>query len=521
MYYQRFLRTGVYCVLIAVAAAFLPVNVASITAPELSTLGDGQYAVGFKTIESYDYTRTFSASRDYFGDQIEGEVARPFQLCLWYPATATADDTRLTLGEYAFPYPADENFFDFVSQLQTRENGRLQGIFRNLSLVLSLLGSEASAVRDAAPVEGKFPAVILSGDRTTDILDNAPLAEYLASHGYVVAILHSVGTTSLNPQADLRNLETQARDMQLALSIIRQQPQVNVSKVAVGGSAFGAQAALITAMRDSRVAAAILEGRLSSMGESEPAVHSHPDFDTSRLTVPVLYVGQDDGLPDTFPYADRVSAVSHGLPAMAASYYGLIQALAPGADSTQLPQMIQAYQQVCHHVHDFLAWQFESDPDAQARITGTKTAANDNFQISYTKAEPRPPTADELLAILQTKGVATAKEILDRFGLPTRENPVLTEAVYNVTGYQFLQRGDPASAVTILQWATIIAPGSANAWDSYAEACLAAGDRETALSASRKSLELIPTDSTSGDALLNILRETVPQRISDLEAETN
>ena len=86
---------------------------------------------------------------------------------------------------------------------------------------------------------------------------------------------------------------------------------------------------------------------------------------------------------------------------------------------------------------------------------------------------------------------------------------------------QFLQRGDAASAVTILRWATIIAPGSANAWDSYAEASLAAGDRETALSASRKSLELIPTDSTSGEALLNILRETVPQRISDLEAETN
>jgi tetratricopeptide (TPR) repeat protein len=257
------------------------------------------------------------------------------------------------------------------------------------------------------------------------------------------------------------------------------------------------------------------------MGETEPAVHGHPDFDPSRLTVPVLYVGQADGLSDTFPYADRVSAVSDNLPATAVSYYGLIQALGPGADSTQLPQMIRAYQQVCRHVHDFLAWQFESDPEARARITGKKTDSNHVFQINYTKAEPRPPTADELLAILQTRGAETAKEILDRFALPTQEHPILTEAVYNVTGYQFLQRGDPASAMTILHWATIIAPGSANAWDSYAEACLAAGDRETALSASRRSLELIPTDSTSGEALLNILRETVPQRISDLEAETN
>ena len=46
----------------------------------------GPYAVGFRTIEKYDYSRTFQPAKDYFGNPVPGQTARPIQVCYWYPA---------------------------------------------------------------------------------------------------------------------------------------------------------------------------------------------------------------------------------------------------------------------------------------------------------------------------------------------------------------------------------------------------------------------------------------------------
>ena len=61
------------------------------TPPAWGDLEPGPHAVGFKTIEQYDHSRSFSPKRDYFGDAIPGETARPIQVCIWYPAVAAED----------------------------------------------------------------------------------------------------------------------------------------------------------------------------------------------------------------------------------------------------------------------------------------------------------------------------------------------------------------------------------------------------------------------------------------------
>jgi len=68
----------------------------------------GPYAVGFKTIEQYDYSRTFQPVKDYFGNPLPGQTARPIQVCYWYPAEPGG--TRMVYGEYAFPYPSEIGF---------------------------------------------------------------------------------------------------------------------------------------------------------------------------------------------------------------------------------------------------------------------------------------------------------------------------------------------------------------------------------------------------------------------------
>ena len=506
-------------VVVALVALVAPCATFGSTLPELTAVHNGPYKAGFKTIEVYDYTRTFRASRDYFGNPIEGETARPVQICVWYPSKTVADAQPLTLGEYAFPYPERQEFFNFVSQLQDRENMRMQGMLRGLEPVLSLFSNEVEAVRGAPEVEGKFPVVIYAGDRTMGIIDNSPMWEYLASHGYVVAALHSVGTSALNPVMTVRDLETQARDIELALAQMRDVPQADMKRVAVAGRGQGAQAAVLVGMRNSSVGAVLVLGELAGMGETTPVLLEHPEYDASALWVPILHVGTQPGMCDAFRYADRTSVTDTMLTRMSLTYYGIIAGTGPAADTTQTARTLNLYQDIFPYVHDFLAWKFEDDSEAARRFDETSAGQQGEWVTTHVAAESRPPTSDEFLAIITAQGVSKAREVLDKFGLPTQAEPVLVENLYNGLGYQFYQRGDHASALVLLKWGTVAYPQSANAWDSYAEVSLGAGDRDVALKAWKKSLELLDTDTTTDPRVIEVLRGSVPQRISELEGD--
>ena len=72
----------------------------------------GPDAVGLKIVEQYDYTRTFHQSTEVLGKPSSGELARPIQTLVWYPAqpskTATmtvADYTKLLASETDFGHP--------------------------------------------------------------------------------------------------------------------------------------------------------------------------------------------------------------------------------------------------------------------------------------------------------------------------------------------------------------------------------------------------------------------------------
>ena len=61
----------------------------------------------------------------------------------------------------------------------------------------SLLSTNGAAARNAPPAPGKHPAVVYSLGHDMHSLENIVLWEYLASHGYVVAVTPSVGHQSV------------------------------------------------------------------------------------------------------------------------------------------------------------------------------------------------------------------------------------------------------------------------------------------------------------------------------------
>ena len=74
------------------------------------------------------------------------------------------------------------------------------------------------------------------------------------------------------------------------------------------------------------------------------------------------------------------------------------------------------------------------------------------------------------------------------------------EADVNTLGYRLLPT-NRAAAVKVFRLNTLTFPRSANAWDSYAESLLENGQRDAAIAAYRKALEIDPGFSSSAEAL--------------------
>ncbi|HSG28923.1 MAG TPA: alpha/beta fold hydrolase [Candidatus Krumholzibacterium sp.] len=107
----------------------------------------------------------------------------------------------------------------------------------------------------------------------------------------------------------------------------------------------------------------------------------------------------------------------------------------------------------------------------------------------------------EFFRVLDNQGVQEAvtlyKEKHDKDGgwVP------FTEARMNNLGYQYLQSGRTEEAIELFKLNVSAYPGSANAFDSLAEAYMANGDKESSIRNYRRSLELNPDNQNAKDRL--------------------
>lgn len=95
-------------------------------------------------------------------------------------------------------------------------------------------------------------------------------------------------------------------------------------------------------------------------------------------------------------------------------------------------------------------------------------------------------------------------------------DPAIAEPRLNGIGYHLAMTGQPARALAMMKLTAELYPNSANAWDSLAEVSLDQGDRETARSASRKVLEVLPSDPKADAAFKDRLRALAEKRLADL-----
>lgn len=206
-------------------------------------LAAGKYAVGFRLHVREDASRTFTLKSGV-------ARARPIRMFVWYPARAARGKQQMTFRGYV------EAEGRGLADATPRFGDTVGGAALSETQVQAILASRTHAIVDAAAAPGRFPFVLLGGGFNSTAYHHTLLAEYLASHGYVVAALSTLPEREGERLAfDKAGLGVLVGDLQFALRELVKEAQVDARRLGLVGWSVGGVALAAIAAQDVRVAA--------------------------------------------------------------------------------------------------------------------------------------------------------------------------------------------------------------------------------------------------------------------------
>jgi dienelactone hydrolase len=128
----------------------------------------------------------------------------------------------------------------------------------------------------------------------------------------------------------------------------------------------------------------------------------------------------------------------------------------------------------------------------------------------------RTPASEFWSALDGPGGIAKAAAIFRETKQKDPSAYLFPEPVLNLAGYEKLQAGATKEAVAIFQLNVEAYPQSANAQDSLGDGYLADGQKEQALAAAKKCLEMLATD-TSPEEFKKAVRASAEEKIAKLQ----
>ena len=326
------------------------------SSPLWGQLVAGPYAPGYATRFVTDRSRTWGSQSDDRG--------RPIRISMWYPANSARAAMRI--ADYV--QAGASGMFGKAGTVLERRDRAVVAEWAPAEQLPTLFATQMRAVRDATPASGRFPLVLYAAGINAYTLSNVVLAEFLATHGMIVVTAPSLGPSPDQPeqQDNLLELDDALRDLEFAWSVVRDDPRVDRPKLAVVGHSLGGSMALLIAMHNADVVAAVgLDGTYGFAGSDADAFTA--EYAPSRFDVRAasLDVRRKDATADrrainAFHHADRYFVT---MPDM---FHGSFTSFQMGAEVFHLapprnarPGWTQAigaagYQHICVGVLEFL-----------------------------------------------------------------------------------------------------------------------------------------------------------------------
>jgi dienelactone hydrolase len=259
----------------------------------------GMHGVGVRYVKQYDRTRSFGTQRGMLASLFSKTEnrGRPMQTVIWYPSEKGGQPVkydeylRLVGWETDFERSPAEQTRTVDAWLQMVTDGKRK------AQVESERRRSMWAVRDALPKAGKFPVVIYAPSYNNTAFENADIAEFLASHGYIVIAAPTAGTTSRWIKKDLMHAELQAADIRFLIDYARTLPQADMARVAVAGFSWGGLSNVLAAARDERIKALVcIDGAVRYFNSIVvQARYAVPE----KLTTPLLFLAQSPASMET------------------------------------------------------------------------------------------------------------------------------------------------------------------------------------------------------------------------------
>lgn len=361
-------------------------------------LEPGPHAVGFTARWMADTTRSFG-----------GDPARPLRILVWYPAVA-GSGTAMRYTDYLGIQPADPRFEDYAAALarHDRETARRQFSPASDSLLALVEETPVAARRDARPGKGPYPFVIHSLGLGDYQLESTVLWEYLASHGYAVAVVPQVGPEPGQRLGfDPASVRTQVLDIDIARRALAGEPWLDAGRVGLLGHSFGGLAALVYESDHGGLGAIVtLDG--SAVTENGIALANREGWTFRSASAPILNLfratspARDLSLFASASGADRYHVVvGDTVPPDRATHFdfqnwpvfGELVGVADPRGEASRPgdRGVAFYLTVCRLVRGFLDGAFGGDSDAIGALRrGDPTAgfATNLVRIRYEPGEP-------------------------------------------------------------------------------------------------------------------------------------
>ena len=164
----------------------------------------------------------------------------------------------------------------------------------------------------------------------------------------------------------------------------------------------------------------------------------------------------------------------------------------------------------CHSANGAVDNTFVQFYPTLLEIAGRKGTLRASYQ-------PPAPSPGRFFQLLNQEGWERAEKALRETRAKEPDAEILEEVVLNRLAYQLIAAGKKPEAVSLLEWVTRENPHSANAFDSLADAYVAAGRNADALKASEAVLRLLEEDSSVPPPRRDAIAAATRKRIESLK----
>ena len=493
------------------------------TSVQTFTLSPGPYAVGFRSVNQYDYSRSFAES-DLLGRVINEGGYRPMQTSIWYPAVNNDNLSPMRFEQYAYLVADEVGFQQSNEGTKSQAVRDLRGFYGSPE---SRFNNEMNAVTNAfanlKPAEGIFPVIIYAPSFSSQSFENSVLCEYLASHGYIVISSPCMGMQSRAMTLGLVGMEAQARDIEFLISSAHDLPNVDMSRLSVMGFSWGGISNVLVKMRNDKVKAVIcLDG---SIRYYLKLFKTSPFADSSKMDVPFLFLAAKNSSREelsgdssvvsgnffnSLRYSDAYLFTFHLLlhQNFASNYIKFTERSQDANDEGTQEEVNQGYEFACRYVLNFLNAYMKDDKQAFAFLQNKPEkngiAAHQITRLAKVGLKS-PPSLKEFARLLRESGYDKTSQI---YADVKKNFPdfALNEAEVNSWGYALLFSGALDAAIEVFKLNTVLYPQSFNVWDSLAEAYMNKGEIKAAIANYQKSVELNPQNE-NGIKMIKKLQE--------------